>query len=149
MPASWPLLKLCLIVYSLAGVMVLLVGVPPAMALLQTLVEVLMLTGLVYLVLVLTGLGERFLQTLTALTGSGVVLSLIAFPLVIFMSQQASSNEAGLFSLLLFFGLVGWSLAVMAHVLRHALEVSRAMGMLYSAGYFAVSVITRSLLFPQ
>lgn len=146
-PASTTLLWLCLTGYGLSGLAVLLAGLEPAQALLEAVVEIILLAGLCYGLLSLTNHRARFVQTLTALAGTGALLTVVAFPLVIWIGQESARHEQGILSTLLFFGLVGWSLAVTAHVLRHALSVSRILGMLYATGYFVISIVMRGLLF--
>lgn len=146
-PASTALLWLCLIGYGLSGLAVLLAGSKPASALLETVVDILLLAGLCYGLLNLAHHRARFVPTLTALAGTGALLTVAAFPLVIWIDQESARQEPGALSVLLFFGLVGWSLAVTAHVLRHALSVSRTLGMLYATGYFVISIVVRDLLF--
>jgi len=41
-----------------------------------------------------------------------------------------------------------WSLAVMGHVLRHALEVSRGLGVTFAVAYFLLSQLLMEVLFP-
>ncbi len=146
-PASGALLWLCLIGYGLSGLAVLLAGFEPALALLETVVEIILLAGLCYGLLSLAHHRARFVQTLTTLAGTGALLTVMAFPLVIWIGQENARHEQGMLSTLLFFGLVGWSLAVTAHVLRHALSVSRTLGILYATGYFVISIVMRELLF--
>ncbi len=48
---------------------------------------------------------------------------------------------------LVFLALFGWSLVIMTHILREALEVSRGVAILVVVGYLIVSVVaTNSLL---
>ena len=79
-PASTPLLKMCLLAYALSGLVVLLISAPVAVAvaLLQILLDMVLLGGLLYLGLILRRHPQRFEQTLSALTGSGTLLGLLA-----------------------------------------------------------------------
>ena len=69
-PASMLLLKLCLLAYGLIGLIVLLLSTPIPVALLQALLDIVLLSGLLYVGLTLYHHPERFEQTLTALAGS-------------------------------------------------------------------------------
>jgi len=148
-PSSWTLLKLTLAAYGISSLMVLLVNVEPAIAFFQILVDLSLLGGMTYGVLNLLGYEMRFVQTLTALAGTGTLLGLIAWPLVIWMAQEAAVEGGMGLSSLLFLLLLGWSIAVMAHVLHHALSTSRPMGLLYTLGYLVVSIVVAGWLFPQ
>ena len=48
---------------------------------------------------------------------------------------------------LVFLAWLVWSLAVVAHVLRHALSTSMGFALLYTLGYLMISITLASLLF--
>ncbi len=79
-PASMALLKMCLLAYGASGLLVLTLSVPVQVALLQILLDMVLLAGLLYLMLILHRHPGRFEQTLTALTGSGTLMGLLALP---------------------------------------------------------------------
>ncbi|MBK7984251.1 MAG: hypothetical protein IPP10_01630 [Candidatus Competibacteraceae bacterium] len=149
-PASTPLLKMCLLAYALSGLVVLLISAPVAVAvaLLQILLDMVLLGGLLYLGLILRRHPQRFEQTLSALTGSGTLLGLLALPLLVWISQQGQEGGIELPSLLLL-GLMVWSIAVMAHILRHAFEASIWQGALYALGYTFLSWTLTGWIGPQ
>jgi hypothetical protein len=144
-PASPVLLKLSLITYGLSGLVVMWVNTKLSTALLQTLLDLVLLIGMTYGVLQMQGFGARFGQTMTALLGTGTLLGLMALPVVIWMGEAATDDRMRL-SWLLFSLLLGWSMVVMAHVLRHALSTSRAIAMLYALGYLVISAVLSSFL---
>ncbi len=148
-PASWALLKLSLVAYGLTSLLVQLVSVQPSTALLQALLDVGLLAGLTYAVLRALGHSMRFTQTLTALAGAGALLGLVILPVVIWMDREsASGSEPGL-PVLVFFAWLIWSVAVVAHVLRHALSTSLATAVIYTLGYLVISVVVASWFFPE
>ena len=63
-------------------------------------------------------LPERMPQTLSALAGTGIILGALAFGLLLQADPEVNQPLLGLTYLLL----VGWSLAVDAHIYRHALD---------------------------
>jgi len=137
-PASMALLKMGLAAYGLTSLLALLVGTAAPVAVLQTLVDMTLLSGLLYLALTLHQHPRRFVQTLSALTGAGTLLNLAALPLLIGINGQPPSENAPLSALLLLVLLV-WSIAVMAHILRHAFNVPLWVGTLYALGYTLLS----------
>jgi len=98
---------------------------------------------LVRIVLTLRGHPARWLQTLTALFGTGALLSVLSLPLSLAGSEPPT--PVILASLLLF----GWSFAVDAHIWRHALEASFAVGLAVAVVLFTVSMfVINSLAGP-
>lgn len=105
-----------------------------------------LLMGLVYLLLAVLGYRARAVQTLTALGGTGLVLSLLALPLLVFSALlPAEANPFGL--LLLMINL--WGLVVIAHVLRHALSVHLVQGGLLALGYLYLNIVLADYLLPR
>lgn len=105
--------------------------------------------------LVATGRAGRVTQTLSALFGTGALLSAIALPFVWTavrvladgapvpgMEVPALLSTMGLFTLLLA------SLLVTGHIVRHALDWSYPAGVLTAVVYFAASVGAFRRLFP-
>ena len=148
MPASMSLVKMCLLAYGLSGLLVLLVSTPAPVALLQILLDIALLSGSLYLGLILGRHPKRFEQTLSALTGTGSLMGLLALPLMIWIVGQGSGGDTTLPSLLMLV-LMAWSIAVMAHILRHAFETSIWLGALYALGYTFLSWTLTGWIGPQ
>ena len=147
-PASMLLLKLCLLAYGLIGLIVLLLSTPIPVALLQALLDIVLLSGLLYVGLTLYHHPERFEQTLTALAGSGALIALLAFPLMAWLMNEERGGDIALPSLLLL-ALLVWSIAIMAHILRHAFAVSLWSGAWYAFGYTVLSWTLTGWISPQ
>lgn len=137
-PSSAALLKICLLGYGLSGFWMLALNIPLSVAMLQISLDLLLLSGLLHLVLVLQRRRGRFAQTLSALTGTGALMTLLAIPLITWIAYQTTLGAVELPSLLLL-GLMLWSIAVMAHILRHAFDTSLGIGLLYALGYTLLS----------
>ena len=137
-PSSRALLRLCLLAYAGSGLLVLLIGAPAQVALLQMLLDLALLSGLLYLGLSARRHANRFEQTLSALTGSGSLLGLLALPLLFWLSGQPRGDAAALPSMLLLLLMV-WSIAVMAHILRHAFEIPIWLGAVLALAYTYLS----------
>ena len=72
-----------------------------------------------YIAVSITDKRPRFYQAYTALCGGTAVLNVVAVP-VLWVSAATGPAEVGIVDLLI----VLWGLAIIAHVLRHTLEVS-------------------------
>ncbi len=93
-----------------------------------------------FLILRQFGLSQRFMQTLTAMAGTGIIISLVMLPLILhFKSQQAINQYPSLLLVIAWYLTLFWNLIVEAHIYQHALNRSFHFGM----------VITLSLLFWQ
>ena len=147
-PSSAALLKMCLLGYGLSGVLVLLISTPAPLALLQILLDMVLLSGLLYLVLIVYRHPRRFEQTLSALTGTGSLMGLLTLPLAIWIDHQQSGGDIALPSTLMF-ALMVWSIAVIAHILRHAFETSIWLGALYALGYTFLYWTLAGWIVPQ
>lgn len=64
---------------------------------------------------------ERITQTVTAFTGSGFIVTLIAFPVIGWMSQPDMASNI-LFSAF-WVALVIWETIIVANIFRHALDI--------------------------
>lgn len=96
--------------------------------------ESLLLLLFTYLVLTLRGLVTRWLQTCTAMAGAGLVFSVIAMPLFYSLDISAGASPSPL-PYLLILVLIIWNISVLAHILRHALSSSMAIGVVAALGY--------------
>ena len=149
LPASRFLLGLTLLLGLVTGTVVLVEGAGgPLPALLLQLIDLALVLGLLYLATSLSGLQARFLQTATALLGSGVLINLISMPLQLLMGDDPSTSLFGELAVLLYLLLIPWALLVVAHVLRHAFELRLSAAMLISLGYFMVVNWLVQGLFP-
>lgn len=147
-PASSALLKMCLLAYGASGLLVLIINTALPVALLQILLDLALLSGLLYLGLVFHRHPRRFEQTLSALTGSGALMGLLALPLMSWLTHQAQGEDVALPSMLLL-ALMIWSIAIIAHVLRHACNVALWQGALYALGYTFLSLTLTGWINPQ
>jgi hypothetical protein len=153
-PADLPpyavLLGLAATAYVLVGVLLLAPVAGIGTAVLQTLVDVALLAALLRLVLQVHGRAERFPQTLSALLGTGALLGLVAWPLLLSMyAAQAQGGEPAALSILALLALFVWTLVIIGHILRHSLSTSHVVGVLLATGYVVVSTVVLSALFPR
>ena len=125
-------MKLCLLAYGLSGLLVLMLSTPVPIALLQILLDLILLSGLLHLALLARRHPWRFEQTLSALTGTGTFMAL---PLMTWILGGSSPKLPS--ALLL--ALMVWSIAIMAHILRQTFETSIWIGAICALGYTFLS----------
>lgn len=105
----------------LASTLLLLLGLDLQAALLRALFAVTVSVLIWSLVLQVAGRQARLLQTLTALQGCGMLMSLCAWLLLLLAGALALGKGV---LLLINLALLLWSLTVVSHILRQALERS-------------------------
>lgn len=94
-----------------------------------------------------TGRPERFRQTYAALCGTGAFIVLLSWPLFDIMLDGAQTGLASIAGLLLL-GLYGWSVVIVGHILRHALDLTLGKGVVIALIYVVVSTAIADLLLP-
>ena len=144
MPTSAVLFALLVVFYLLLGTLLAMAAdMDPALGLLESLFEVALTLGLLYLALKLVRKLERFSQTAIAILLFELLLTLLALPLVSWY-QRTGSTESGLLMLVLIF----WSIVVLGHILRHTFEVDLNLGIAAAVLYTLVSWNIIAMLFP-
>ncbi len=90
---------------------------------------------------------ERIPQTLLALFGTGVLLSL---PLVVIFGGFDEGNTAVIRQLasLGYLALLAWSLTVDSHIYRHALSVTMPVGAAVAIGFFLMRRVIIGTFWP-
>jgi hypothetical protein len=111
------------------------------------LLDALLLCGFVMMLLYVTGKPKRILQTLSALTGAGAVLGVPALLLTLVSESGIAPDTESLSVLWLL--LLCWNLLVTAHIIRHALSSSLAIGFGLALLYLLVSTQFMVTSFPQ
>ncbi|MES9992072.1 MAG: hypothetical protein ABW098_08970 [Candidatus Thiodiazotropha sp.] len=144
LPASIHLFWLLLILNLLVGTLIVLdAQFGLFRALVENLFALTLMLGLLAAILTISGRLSRFKQTAIAMLLSGLLLSLLALPLVAWR-HRSESAESELLLLVIFI----WSILVLGHIIRHAFEISFnlaiAIGLLYNI--LAWSIMSQ--LFP-
>ena len=142
-PVSPLLLILSLLAYLLVGVFLLGLETSWSEGVLQALVEAVMLFGFLWITLKTAGLMSRLLQTATAMLATDALISSLAVPLLTWMVTSPEAKGVYLFLLLLML----WHMAVVAHILRHALSRTWAIGVGLAIVYVVASYQVMLLLF--
>lgn len=105
----------------------------------------------IYLVFYLQKLTNRYLQTITALAGIGLVLNFIQIPMNYIIVKAFVNELPGLvimMSMLQMF-LFGWLLFVNFNIFRQALSISMLYAVALSLGLFILSLYLQSALLPD
>ena len=87
---------------------------------------------------------ERVQQTLLAFASTGIVISLLAFFLLL---QNDPNQPSQPILALIWFAIFGWSLAVDANIFRHALNISLPIAMLVTVMLLAITYLALELVF--
>jgi len=148
LPAAGVFLLISLVLYALASTALVLPARELPVAVLSGTTETALLLLITWVLLRLRGVPQRFRQTATALTGTGFLFSLVALPLFCLHGVSAGPLLLAVIGLLVL-SLVVWNVAVMAHILRHALSASFPMGVLLAMGYIWLITLGMTAILPQ
>lgn len=147
LPLSSALMTLAVSAYFVAGWLLAGAIYGFGLSLFQTGADLLILSLYTYSLLQISGYRQRFTQTLTALTGAGAIVTLVAIPLSSAILRSVSQGES--VNLLVGLGyllLMGWLLVVYAHIYRHALSRGLPFGLLVSLGYVILGSLVTDLI---
>jgi hypothetical protein len=86
-------------------------------------------------------LESRFLQTASAIFGSGAILNLVAVPIHLMVGVESGSDVLLLLGNLLNLLLLIWSLVVLGHILRHSLDIHLGGGIAIAVVYFVLILL--------
>lgn len=122
-------------------------AVPEAQILPHAVLSALMLLGPPWLLLRLRARSQRFVQTLTALAGTGLLFTLALAPLLFWAiaapalpQPPAPPSPQVLLTSVLVLALAMWKLMIDAHILRQALDWPQAAGLLLALGLFFIEM---------
>ncbi len=103
----------------------------------NALIQAALALAVVYGLLSIRGLSNRFVQTASALFGTSILFSLAALPTIHALLEPTPPSWA----LTLWLAVVIWSIAVLTHILRHAMNVSRPIAVVLALGYLGLSIL--------
>ncbi len=147
LPGSWYLLATLVLLNIVAGSLLFSSQDEGGSDALQTVIDIGLSLVMYTAVLHLRGFRERVLQTLTAFTGTGLLLTLVLFPISLLLGQEGESFyvTAGR---LMFMALLIWSLAVDGHIFRHALGTSMLVGTAVAVVIFIARIYILESIWP-
>lgn len=144
-PASNMLLVLAVFAYLIVGVVLLGLEGNRGEALVEAIVEGLMLFGFVYMALYLGKKLPRLQQTATALYACDALVSAAAVPLLAWLLVTPEAKPVYILLALVTL----WHLAVVGHILRHALAIPFFFGVGLAFGYVVISYQVMMVLFDR
>lgn len=145
MPASSMLLKSTLFAYFLLGIVISRIDSAWDVSIISSLADTLFMSVAIGVMLHLKGLNTRYQQTLIALAGGGIILDLIGLPLMIWLNQIDKLEQGTSVALLLMIALMFWSLMVIAHIFRQALDIKAGSAAMITIIYTAMSLVVLGL----
>mgnify|MGYP003387294525 FL=1 len=136
------------ICYLLAGTGLLSIDGPLDEAIIKAFIEALMLMFFMFSLLAFYSFPKRFGQSMTAIFGTGALLSVISLPFMLMLNVlHEKQSAAGLVGLAVFL-LVCWSFAVMGHIIREATQTSLTLSLLLTFCYLYLSYQFINLIYP-
>jgi hypothetical protein len=144
LPASSFLMLVSMLGYAIISVLVGLMDLKPVFAVLSGILDVALVAAMTQLLLWIKDMGGRFMQTFTALMGTGAILGVVAVPLLLI--QMQIGDQVTFLPKVFIIALTIWNLAIVGHILRHAISAPFYVGVLLAVVYMYVSVsVMRSL----
>jgi hypothetical protein len=152
-PESKNLLTICLIVYGFLSILLASLSQPTENAILAGILEVALIMIFSLALLQTRGKSSRWTQTVTALVGTGIIISIIAFPVYILIGvgelSEVETSTSQSIGLLLLATLACWNIAIMGHILRHALDVNFMFAMVLAITYIWIIFSFTSAIMPM
>jgi hypothetical protein len=148
LPYSVSLLATMTFLYLASGVLVLTAAMASGQAVANMMLDTLVLLVFSYACLSLLGFKTRFVQTVSALAGIGIVYHILAWPLFIQIHGMQPGQQGVKIPALLMLLLISWQVLVFAHVFRHAMQLSMGRALALSFGYLFLSMAAAEIIFP-
>ena len=148
LPSSLFLLSLSLLAYALVELLLALNKTPWLEALAMVAVDTILLATMSWLLLWIRTLTSRYVQTLTALAGCGALLTLCAWPLLLWQQDSASDTAVMLIALLMWLWFF-WQIMVFSHIISQSVSSPFFIGSLLALLYIYISFSVAQTLFYQ
>ncbi len=148
LPTSRSLLNLVVFIYAALGILILWPELGMVKAAVLVLADVLVITVFVQLILTLKSMQSRRTQTLTAMFGTGIIISMLILPMVYGIYTAGGETADRATYLVGIYVLFAWSLTINGFIFKHAFELqSLVIGIGYAFGLYLFSEIIMTLLF--
>jgi hypothetical protein len=147
--ASPAMLQVAVVAYLGVDLLQALPGADWTVAVGMGLVDTLFMVLFCWLLLRVTNRPARFVQTLTALAGTGAVLGVAGLPMIWQAGRAPAGDTPGAMLVLGWLLLLVWSVAVKAHIFRHALSSPYAAGVLVAILHTLLAITLLSYWFPH
>ena len=149
LPASPWLLKLLLIGYVGVGVLAGRLLGSVSKAFVEALFDASLLGLVLFAFLNWRGLRARFVQAYSATLGCGMIINALALPLIYGIAAAQASGGVSVELALIWLAILGWDIAVFAHILRHSFNISLARGVMFSVIYVVAYYQLATALFLE
>ncbi len=113
-------------------------------AFLRAIVDLAAGLALVYMILLIAMKSTRTLQTMIALTGTGIAMGILSLPLIWLIPEEPQDDMFLLILRLVFI----WNILIIGNIFRHALSINLALGVLTSIGYILMLLVMFYSVFP-
>lgn len=149
LPYSFRLMARVIVLYFISGVIIQSNVVEPLVAINVMALNIVVLLSFSYTLLSLRGLKARFVQTISALLGAGIIFNLLAWPLSSLIGMEDASDMMVALIALLMLSMLSWELLVTAHIYRNALNLHMVNSIMLSFALFFISMMLSQLFFPE
>jgi hypothetical protein len=151
-PESRNLLTLCAVTYGCLSIVLASLSQPIENAIATGVIEAFLIMIFTLALLQASSKATRWTQTVTALFGTGIIISIIAFPVYVLLGigdfNQAEASTGQTLGLLLLALLSFWNIAIMAHILKHALEINFAVAVFLAIMYIWIIFSFTTAIMP-
>ncbi|MES0326758.1 MAG: hypothetical protein ABUK13_01085 [Gammaproteobacteria bacterium] len=149
LPYSTGLMGRVIFFYFISGIVVVGGMVESSLAMGRMLLNIGIIFFFSYVILSSLNLMTRFVQTMTALIGTGIVFNLLAWPVLIYSNMEPASEFAEPLLSVVVLMLISWEILVTAHIFRNALNTKMTQAVILSMALFFVSLTLSQLVFPE
>ena len=149
LPQSYDLLIVCLFFYTLVNVLLAMTTAPFAQALQISVLDTAIVTIITVFILKLNRHYERWLKTLMAIAGTGCIIGLFTLPLFAGAFLLEVSELIQSVILMIYLALLIWNIVIMGHILRHAMETTLGIGIVFAVIYLVITSTLISVVIPQ
>lgn len=148
LPAAQALFIPAAAIYAISNAVLAATWMKPAGAMLSGALETVLMLLILHILLAVRRVPGRWIQTGSAISGTGVLFNLFGLPLFLLMTRAGASGPWPLAAYLAVLGLLAWNVAVLGHILRHALSIPMLAGVLLAIGYLWGVSAALSAFFP-
>ena len=149
LPYSRALMAKFILLYLISGMLVVAGTVEPLLAMGRMLLNIGIIVFFSHVLLSSLNLRARFVQTVTALVGAGIIFNLLAWPVLYFADIENATDSAMQMLSLLVLMLISWEVLVTAHIYRNTLNTKMTQAVILSMALFFISLSLSQLIFPE
>jgi len=142
-------MQILVLAYIASGVLVLQGSIQAEQAAANMIIDVVVIMFFTYIVFQALNRKPRFIQSVSALLGVGILFHLLAWPVLM---QQTVVDDVQMLSMaasLAMLLLISWNLLVTAHILKQAIESGMTNAILLSFALFFISMTLSRLILSE